>query len=215
MRNTKGKKHILRAVLSMVIGSSAVFTLVITLNELGDSLDKRRITSATDMQVGRPPETKPKQVVRKRVRRKSRPNHTPPPPSLQAFSSALHGVDVGLPALDLDALSAAGGSLLADASRSIAMTSDTVDRKPRPVRRAELDYPADLRRRGIQGFVVLSILVTDHGQVENVKVVESSPPGVFDNVASEAVRGWQFEPARYKGEPVDTWVRQRVTFELS
>jgi protein TonB len=50
--------------------------------------------------------------------------------------------------------------------------------------------------------------------VEKVKVLESSPPGVFDDVAAQGVQGWKFEPASYKGEAVRVWATQKVRFDL-
>ena len=43
----------------------------------------------------------------------------------------------------------------------------------------------------------------------------SSPPGVFDDAATEAVRQWRYQPALYRGRPVKVWAEQVVHFELS
>jgi protein TonB len=51
--------------------------------------------------------------------------------------------------------------------------------------------------------------------VEKVKVLESQPAGVFDEVAVSGVQTWKFEPASYKGENVRVWAKQRVRFDLS
>ena len=53
------------------------------------------------------------------------------------------------------------------------------------------------------------------GQVEDARVVESTPQGVFDQLVLEAIRGWEFSPAEYKGEKVRVWANQRIRFDLS
>jgi protein TonB len=63
--------------------------------------------------------------------------------------------------------------------------------------------------------VVLNVLITPSGQVEKVKILESSPPQIFDQVAVESVRLWQFEPAVYKGQAVRVWAKQKIGFDLS
>ncbi|MEA2098888.1 MAG: energy transducer TonB, partial [Campylobacterota bacterium] len=40
----------------------------------------------------------------------------------------------------------------------------------------------------------------------------SNPEGVFDNTAINGVRGWRFTPAKYKGNPVKVWAKQKISF---
>jgi len=47
-----------------------------------------------------------------------------------------------------------------------------------------------------------------------VRVTESTPPGVFDRAATDAIRRWRYRPAQYNGEPVAVPVRTRIRFEL-
>ncbi len=207
------RRHWVPALVAMMVGGFGTFGAVIALNELAERPDPRVARGGDGLRVHRPEPPKRAPTVRKQKPQKKRP--TPPPPSVAALTSALGGVDVGLPAFDFSDLHAGDAGLLGETARDVAMTSETVDQPPQPVERGELDYPPDLRRAGVQGFVVLSILVSPEGRVEKVKVVESAPPGVFDEHAEDAVRAWRFSPGRYKGEPVKTWVRQKVAFELS
>lgn len=76
-------------------------------------------------------------------------------------------------------------------------------------------YPAAARAEGIEGHVVLEYRVSEAGTVEAPRVVESSPPGVFDDVALAAIRSWRYRP-RDRGEgplPVEG-VRSRFEFRL-
>lgn len=207
-------RHRLWAVAGMLLGGPGVFGAVIALNEVANTLDRDAAREATALEIQRTPPPKKTPTVR-RPKPKPRPkNPAPPPPSFEALTSGLAGVDVGLPALDLG-MGGAGDALLGAASRDVAMTRETVDEVARPVRRPTMAFPPSLRRQGVQGYVVLSILVNVQGSVDAVKVVESSPPGVFDEHAVAGVRRWEFEPAQYKGEATKMWIRQRITFDLS
>ena len=61
-------------------------------------------------------------------------------------------------------------------------------------------YPAAARANGVEGRVVVRYDVTAAGTVANAVVVESEPPGVFDDAALNAVRSWRFRPMVEGGE---------------
>jgi protein TonB len=63
------------------------------------------------------------------------------------------------------------------------------------------------------GFVVVKISITETGKVSDVQVVESTPPGVFDDSAQNAVRKWAYEPRRENGVAVPATARARLVFE--
>ena len=56
----------------------------------------------------------------------------------------------------------------------------------------------------VEGVVRVAYDVTVDGTVENARVVESNPPGVFDAAALDAVRKWRFHPAVRNGKAVAT-----------
>jgi protein TonB len=56
-------------------------------------------------------------------------------------------------------------------------------------------YPAEAAEMQLEGFVVLSFNIGADGSVQNLKVVESEPPMVFDRAAKRAVSRWNFRPA--------------------
>ena len=65
----------------------------------------------------------------------------------------------------------------------------------------------DARRAGgvsrkTTGFVIVKFNIGDNGRVSDVEVVESTPPGVFDDAALTAVRKWIYEPRKENGVPV-------------
>lgn len=109
---------------------------------------------------------------------------------------------------------AGGAGHGADRPKGASSTDTPRVDPPRPRRRGPPDYPRKAREQGLEGFVALHILVDARGGVSEVRVLEASPPGVFDAAAVAAARGWTFTPARSGGAPVDAWVRQVVRFAL-
>lgn len=93
-------------------------------------------------------------------------------------------------------------------------TAREVDIHPRPVKPIQPQYPEPARIEGIQGNVVIQIRIDQYGVVQDIEVVESTPPGVFDQSSLEAFRHARFHPAQREGRPVRALVKIRVTFEL-
>jgi TonB family protein len=87
------------------------------------------------------------------------------------------------------------------------VTAPTLVREVRPI------YTAEARRRGIEGDVVLKIVVRRDGSVGNVTVIRSLGAGL-EQKAIDAVRQWRFGPARRQGQPVDVLVDISVAFTL-
>jgi TonB family protein len=75
------------------------------------------------------------------------------------------------------------------------------------------DYTDDARRRGVEGDVVLEIVVRHDGTVGNVRLVGRLGAGL-DERAIAAVRQWRFKPATLRGTPVDVEVEVAVEFKL-
>ena len=49
-------------------------------------------------------------------------------------------------------------------------------------------------RRKIEGRVTVQFTIQPDGSVASPSVVSADPPGVFDQAALAAARGWRFEP---------------------
>jgi protein TonB len=84
---------------------------------------------------------------------------------------------------------------------------------PQLLREVKPDYTEDARRRGIEGDVVLEIVVRRDGSVGEVRILERLGAGL-DERAVAAVRQWRFSPARRLGAPVDVLVEVAVEFKL-
>ena len=69
------------------------------------------------------------------------------------------------------------------------------------------------RRMGIEGTVVLRVVVAPDGTPKSVVVLESSGHDVLDASALETVRRrWRFVPARRNGIPVEDSVQVPIRF---
>jgi TonB family protein len=84
---------------------------------------------------------------------------------------------------------------------------------PRLLHEARADYTDEGRRRGLEGEVVLEIIVRRDGSVGDVRIVKRLGGGLDDR-AVQAVRQWRFAPARRLGQPVDVIVEVAVEFRL-
>jgi TonB family protein len=84
---------------------------------------------------------------------------------------------------------------------------------PRLLAEVKPDYTDEARRRGIEGEVVMEIVVRRDGSVGDVKVLSGLAAGLNDR-AVQAVRRWRFAPARLRGTPVDVVVEASVEFRM-
>jgi TonB family protein len=98
---------------------------------------------------------------------------------------------------------------------SIAVTSG----RPRDITSPKLvssmlpDYPADLRRRGVEGRIVLEIDLDRRGRTEDVRVLRSDIRELND-ASVAAVREWVFQPARRRNESISFSFRLTLRFYL-
>lgn len=78
------------------------------------------------------------------------------------------------------------------------------------VHRVEPEYPEQARQNGIEGAVVLKVLVGTDGSVENVHTV--SGDAALASAAEYAVRQWRFRPYVANGHPAEFETRVTVNF---
>jgi protein TonB len=82
------------------------------------------------------------------------------------------------------------------------------------LRNAPPRYPLIARRNGVEGTVRLKVFVSKDGKPTQVQLDQSSGSAALDSAALDAVRGWQFVPARRGQEPIDSWVLVPLVFRL-
>lgn len=84
-----------------------------------------------------------------------------------------------------------------------------------PLVRIQPQYPRRAQERGIEGYVIVELTVTEQGTVENVRVIEADPPGYFERAAEQAAMKFKYKPKVVNGEPIPVeGVRYIFTFNL-
>jgi periplasmic protein TonB len=84
---------------------------------------------------------------------------------------------------------------------------------PRLITEVKPDYTDEARRRGLEGEVVMEIIVRRDGTVGDVRVLKGLGAGLNER-AVQAIRQWRFAPARLRGTPVDVVVEASVEFKM-
>jgi protein TonB len=92
-----------------------------------------------------------------------------------------------------------------------AFSMKELDSPPKARTRKAPVYPAELRAAGIEGSVVVSMVIDTAGVVREARIEKSTHHG-FEMAALEAVTQWQFEPGRKGGRQVNTRVSQVLQF---
>jgi protein TonB len=84
-----------------------------------------------------------------------------------------------------------------------------LDPGPRPLDDIEPEYPDPYLR---EGTVVLRLLISETGHVDDVAVVRSQPSGVFEQAALDAFGKARFAPGLAAGTPVKSQITVEVRF---
>jgi len=65
---------------------------------------------------------------------------------------------------------------------------------PYTIRSVAPNYPPALRRDHIEGRVKAQIKLNIDGRIEDIKILESEPAGIFDQAVLDAVTQWRIQP---------------------
>ncbi len=76
------------------------------------------------------------------------------------------------------------------------------------------EYPPELKDEGIEGRVVLEILVNEYGEVSSVRIAEHSGYPAFDESALDAAWRFEFEPGYAGPVPVAVAIAYEYVFAL-
>jgi protein TonB len=83
------------------------------------------------------------------------------------------------------------------------------------VSRVEPTYPESARRARAEGRVAVEAVISDRGEVQDARVIQSTTIPLLNEEALRAVRQWRYRPALLKGKPVRVYVTVTVTFRLN
>lgn len=113
--------------------------------------------------------------------------------------------------------------LVSCSSNKMQVVEDTTDeqielytRAPKPLLPIVPEYPEIAMKSGMQGVVLLNVLVQKDGVPIQVDVARSiqSGSGGLDMAAIEAVKKARFYPAEKDGQLVDAMVKVPIEFKL-
>nr|WP_241509200.1 energy transducer TonB [Stutzerimonas zhaodongensis] len=183
-------------------------------------MDNRNESTATRsrQQAPQPPQPKTPQTP------------TPPTPSMATPSANLPKLDLPLPNIDTGvSIASAPAPSLAGLTAASAPAAPPAPAAPSadetasqsgpeqevmPLNDVRPEYPYRARQRGIEGHIKLAFTITAAGKVENIRVMEASPPNVFDREARRAAARWRFAPRTENGSAVSREAVKTLHFRL-
>jgi len=104
---------------------------------------------------------------------------------------------------------------LTPAARQVFMDS-IVQQKPQMLSHPPLRYPEQLRQAGIEGRVLIRVIVDATGRVEPtaVKIISTANPG-FNESAKRMIFGARYRPGAVHGHAMRVVLDQPIDFKLA
>lgn len=90
-----------------------------------------------------------------------------------------------------------------------------VEIKPQPISMPAPEYPSLAVKAGIEGKVVVKMLVDTDGSVIAVEIIKSSGNQMLDESAISAAKRAKFTPAKQRDRFVRVWVVRQIEFKLN
>jgi TonB family protein len=84
---------------------------------------------------------------------------------------------------------------------------------PKLVKRRKPKFPHGAHYFGVTGDLVVEVIVTADGRVREPRIVTPLPAATLSYAALEAVKRWQFEPARVGEKPIDVVFNLTVNYK--
>ena len=95
----------------------------------------------------------------------------------------------------------------------IVMSAETVDVLPQPLGNCQPRLSRSMIQSQKAGWVKVKLLINAQGQVDDVRVLESHPRGIYDQAVLEAMKICRWKPALYKGKPRALHTQKNFRFE--
>jgi protein TonB len=166
--------------------------------------------------------------------KEEKPNEEPAPKelpevipnvSIQRRAPDVSKMDMEMPSLSFDinpklaggvavAPPASGPTVFAQPKGKELYEQGEVDQKPVPIVQVKPVYPQRAKRLHMDGKVGVRFLVNENGAVSNIKILDSTPPGVFDDSVANALSSWKFTPGKVAERAVSTWVVTAIEFKF-
>lgn len=197
---------IVRYVIGLGLGAVVTFGLFYLMQYLIES-DENPLNEAQRAQITEFVPVKEEEQVRSE---RDKPD-PPPPPDEPPPDQPEPEVDTNVEGMGVDI-----GSVGMDSQVNIdSQGGFSSDGEYLPIVKVQPVYPRRALTRGIEGYVLLEFTVTKSGSVENPRVVEAEPQGIFDRAAKQAALKFKYKPKVVNGEPIDVHgVQNLIRFEL-
>ncbi len=89
------------------------------------------------------------------------------------------------------------------------------DEPPKPLSPIRPKYPEIAKEAGIEGTIVIQVLVGADGLVKDTQILKGIPNTGLDEAATEAVKDIKFKPAEKDGVPQEVWISIPINFKLN
>ncbi|HSE15809.1 MAG TPA: energy transducer TonB [Pyrinomonadaceae bacterium] len=98
-----------------------------------------------------------------------------------------------------------------DTTADRVMSGKEITTKAQLVEKPEPSFTNEARAKNTSGTVILRVVFTKYGTVENIRVVQGLPDGLTER-AIEAAKQIKFIPATKDGRPVSMWMQLEYNF---
>ena len=199
---------------ALILGIGITLILFFIMQALIDSGDQQ-YRSDSDGQIMEFVRIKDDESLSFKARRKPKkpepPKEPPPPPKMIVEKQAkptMNKIKIEIPNIDLPTI-AGGGPFLGNWAGNPLAEGDVL-----PIVRIDPQWPREALVEGIEGYVIVEVLIASDGSVRSAVVVESEPRRMFDRNVIRAVLKWKFKPRIVNGVPVERRAIQRLDFNL-
>ncbi|MCH9023557.1 MAG: TonB family protein [Planctomycetes bacterium] len=94
------------------------------------------------------------------------------------------------------------------------ISDQTIDQPPTGIEISHPKYPRTARLQGIEGSVVVRLLINEKGHVEESQIVSVTGYPGFRKEILRVTGTWRFTPPRHQGKPVRVWGRKTIHFRI-
>lgn len=147
---------------------------------------------------------------------------TAPRSSGKAVAKAVKAVEAGAPAESQAAVPVVGSeSAIAGAGETTGGGLEgggmgewsELTQKPKVMKEIKARYTDEARAKGIEGLVVCDLIIGDNGKIRSVTLVQGLGAGL-DEAALEALKSFEFSPAKIGDRAVAVKIRYKYRFQL-
>jgi len=199
---------------ALLIGIGITLILFFIMQALIDSGDQQ-YRSDSDGQIMEFVRIKDDESLSFKDRRKPKkpepPKEPPPPPKMIVEKQAkptMNKIKIEIPNIDLPTI-AGGGPFLGNWAGNPLAEGDVL-----PIVRIDPQWPREALVEGIEGYVIVEVLIASDGSVRSAVVVESEPRRMFDRNVIRAVLKWKFKPRVDGGVAVKQRGITRIDFQI-